>query len=523
MAPKKKGGAAQMTPEQIAAKRAAAMAMYGGGAPAKPAAAAPAAPKPAAAAAAATPDEELAKLAVDVSDDSAGKKDPPAKEENWVTDGGEDCRKDAIAYAKSTLNDPAASGSFATALPEKWQPMVTLEPTPAMLKAAKKQGTSEAAPNGCKIVTFKDVAYLLDSEGKASHPENWPGTSWRTTLKSGGGTSDKPMVRDAKGKHKTILGKDNIMRDAIQGQCGVSLAFLPTGHVAITGGEDETEEAMGLIDDLVDADGAVAAEKLAARLVVAEPWGGVLEVPVAEEWVGAVIGKGGVGLKRIADETGCLIDYEEAEQDEKGEPIEGGKPGFFRIKSKWEDKCVLAKKRIEERLALLQRLDVVSFVMVPKSCVGRLIGKGGTNIKILQRSSGANRLSFDKEGGSRATSQSCTIQTSDVADAIKAGTTVLEAVCADTSEAKSELKGRLEDYAGQLGALGGTPDVDATKEHVSAAYDKKYPKRTHEEVAAEANKNNPIDLSAVDFDLWQLQYACDSRVVATGKAREEVK
>ena len=44
-----------------------------------------------------------------------------------------------------------------------------------------------------------------------------------------------------------------------------------------------------------------------------------------------------------------------------------------------------------------------------------------------------------------------------------------------------------------------------------------------EEIAAEANKNNPIELSAIDFDLWVLQYACDSRVVATGKARDEVK
>ena len=156
---------------------------------------------------------------------------------------------------------------------------------------------------------------------------------------------------------------------------------------------------------------------------------------VAEEWVGAIIGKG-VGLKRISDETGCAIDYEEAETDESGEPSGAASRANFRIKSKWEDKCVLAQKRIEERLSLLQRLDVVSIVMVPKQCVGRLIGKGGSNIEALQRESGANRLSFDKEGGNRGHTQGCTIQTSDVADAIKAGMTVLEAVCADTSEAK---------------------------------------------------------------------------------------
>ena len=150
-----------MTPEQIAAKRAAAMAMYGGGAPKPAAAAQPASSETVSKVAESPVAELLADLAVDVSSDTPATE----KADVWVTDGGEDCRKDAIAYARSTISD-AASGEFATALPEVWQRMATVEPTPAMLKAAKKQGTSELAPNGCKIVTFKDVAYLLDPEGK---------------------------------------------------------------------------------------------------------------------------------------------------------------------------------------------------------------------------------------------------------------------------------------------------------------------------------------------------------------------
>ena len=45
-----------------------------------------------------------------------------------------------------------------------------------------------------------------------------------------------------------------------------------------------------LIDDLVDGDGR-RREKLAALLVVAEAWGGALEIAVPEEWIGAVIGR----------------------------------------------------------------------------------------------------------------------------------------------------------------------------------------------------------------------------------------
>ena len=85
----------------------------------------------------------------------------------------------------------------------------------------------------------------------------------------------------------------------------------------------------------------------------------MLEVPVPDDWVGGIIGKGGKGLKAISDETGTIIDYEEPEQDESGKPVEDGKPGFFRIKGKFENSCRLAGKRIEERRAVRARAGLV--------------------------------------------------------------------------------------------------------------------------------------------------------------------
>ena len=90
------------------------------------------------------------------------------------------------------------------------------------------------------------------------------------------------------------------MLTAIQAHSGATLVSLPTGHVQVFGSVEACEAAAALIDDLVDADGAQAKETLAAHLTVAEPWRGVLEFPCAEEWAGAVIGKGGAGLKAIA-------------------------------------------------------------------------------------------------------------------------------------------------------------------------------------------------------------------------------
>ena len=63
---------------------------------------------------------------------------------------------------------------------------------------------------------------------------------------------------------------------------------------------------------------------------------------------------------------------------------------------------------------------------------------------------------------------------------------------AETSEAKAELKKRLDDFAGQIGALGGVGGVDSTHDHVSKAFLAKFPARTHDEVAAEASKNRAV-------------------------------
>ena len=167
------------------------------------------------------------------------------------------------------------------------------------------------------------------------------------------------------------------MLTAIQTHSGTTLTSLPTGHVQVLGSADACAAAMALIDNLVDEDGAATKETLAAHLVVAEPFSGVMHVPCSEDWAGAVIGKGGAGLKAIAQESGATINYvdpEEQAQEEakgggaeadgaapaeegKGEGKEGEKGGFFRISAKFENQCQLAAKRIEERLALVQRLD----------------------------------------------------------------------------------------------------------------------------------------------------------------------
>jgi len=194
--------------------------------------------------------------------------------------------------------------------------------------------------------------------------------------------------------------------------------------------------------------------------------------------------------------------------------------GYFRIRAKFENQARLAAKRIEERLALVQRLDVHGYVMVPRGSVGRLIGKGGANIKLLQRTSGASRITFDKEPGGRATSQACTVIASDIDAAVGAAKVILEAVPLESADARAELRTRLDDWGAIVLALAGgeSAPVDATREMAVEAHRTKFGAGC---LAADMQtKANPAELGAVDFDVWLWQYAvADSRVHSDGGGR----
>jgi len=494
-----------MTPEQIAAKRAAAMAMYGGGQPA--AAAKPAAPKAAAPKPAEPPTESTA--ALDISDGA------PAEQ------------------GKAESNP----GGLVTALPSgsEWVKIVAVEPTPAMVKKAKKEGAVESVHGGCKQYNLKDVAYLFDEEGR-THSICWR-TKLQTDFLTGGlaDGGDQPLVRFLAGKKSVVVGKDEIMWNAIVAHSGATLTLLPTCHVLVAGSPAAGSVAKELIDDLLDSDGEATKKTLAARLVVAEPWGGVLEFPCPDDWVGAIIGKGGSGLKQIASESGALIDYIDPEEaaKEKGDTAEaepavdvsdaaresGGEGddakaarGYFRIRGKFENQCRLAAKRLEEKLALVQRLDVHGYVMVPRGVVGRLIGKGGTNIKLLQRQSGASRIAFDKEPGGRSTTQACMLQATDIETAIGAAKTILEAVPDPNAsiEHKEVMNGRLVDWPKMVSVLRGgdrdaAPVADATREMAIEAHRAKF--GTGVLASDQQTKDRPAELAAVDFDVWVWEWS----------------
>ena len=532
MAPKKKGAAPAMTPEQIAAKRAAAMAMFNTGSTAKP----DPKPKPLAFAKPEKPPEKEV-AALDISDEPKAAASLPRQ------DAADDAAADERARARAGDAGFVGGEGLSTSLPsaeQKWVTILTVEPMPAMVKKAKKEGEVKETENGCKIYNLKDVAYLYDAEGRTN------AACWRTKIEGANlGTGAQPKVRMCEGtSQKKLIGKDEIMLKALTTHSKATITMLPSSHVSVLGDEAAVDAAIKLIDNLLDEDGVMAKEVMAELLKVAEPFSGVIEVPCPDDWVGAVIGKHGAGLKAIQQETGTLLEYIDPEEAEAGggggdaaaaavDVSEGAKEeddekakllkGFFRIKGKFENDCKLAAKRIEERLALVQRLDVHGFVMVPKASVGRLIGKGGANIKLLQRTSGASRITFDKEGGNKATSQACTVIAADIEGAIGAAKVILEAVPLESADARAELKTRMEDLGAHVLALkgGGSEEekpVDATKEQAVAAHREKFGSECLQ--PDKQTKAVPADLAAVDFEVWLLQWAVASdRVYSDGGGR----
>ena len=513
-----------LTPEQIAAKRAAAMAMFGGGAPAA-GGKAPAKPKPSSGDGEGgaptppppTPDSAaIAGMKWDSAAPASGAKD----RSDWIDDDDGDATSAAAKYVASTLTDGTGTG-HATKLPSVgagWERMVVIDTTAELYKKAKKEGTLETVEGG-RIYNRKGVAFLTDAEGREHL------LTWRTDLKGATlGTAEQPYVR-AVGAKLALLDRSDEgkrMLKAIATHTGATLLALPTGHVTVDGTEEQADAARSLVDDLVDGTGNAAREKLGALLVVAAPWSGSLEVPCPQEWAGAVIGRHGAGIKAIASETGCIIEYIEPEEEEEEGGTEGGgaegggaeakSKGHFVCKHKFESGCRVAVKRIEDRLTLLQRLDVSGYVMVPRGCVGRLIGSKGANIKLLQRASGASRLSFDKEPGGRSVTQACTVQASDLEACVTAARVVLEAVPDPNAslEHKAEYQRRLEAWGQIVAVLRGgerdaPPVADATREMALQAHRDKY--GTAPPPSENQTKANPAELASFDFDTWVWQWA----------------
>ncbi|XP_025093573.1 insulin-like growth factor 2 mRNA-binding protein 2 [Pomacea canaliculata] len=128
----------------------------------------------------------------------------------------------------------------------------------------------------------------------------------------------------------------------------------------------------------------------------------VVYLYIPEQSVGAVIGSKGQNIKNIMRLSGARIKIMGGES--KNSNATSDKPGHSAPQALEERKVIITgspeaqwkaqfyifeKVKSEMRLAAQDEVHLRSEVVVPKATIGRIIGKGGQNVKEMQRVSGA--------------------------------------------------------------------------------------------------------------------------------------
>ncbi|XP_067650630.1 insulin-like growth factor 2 mRNA-binding protein 2 isoform X2 [Haliotis asinina] len=135
----------------------------------------------------------------------------------------------------------------------------------------------------------------------------------------------------------------------------------------------------------------------------------VIYLYIPESTVGAVIGSKGSNIKNIMRLSNARIKIMQAPKNEtngQDGPVQMPAPRLNERKviitgnpeSQWKAQFYIFERVRAENMVSIEEVHLRSEVMVPKSSIGRIIGKGGQNVKELQRVSGAIVKLPDEQG-----------------------------------------------------------------------------------------------------------------------------
>ncbi|XP_064645096.1 tudor and KH domain-containing protein-like isoform X2 [Lineus longissimus] len=120
----------------------------------------------------------------------------------------------------------------------------------------------------------------------------------------------------------------------------------------------------------------------------------VIEVKVPRPVVGAVIGRQGCVIKQVAQETGARIHF----RDRDGDNDEEGPDRIVLIRGNMES---AQNAELKIRKIIAEQPDVVvEEIHVPQRMLGKIIGRGGENIRQMMRISKC-RINISRSGGDR--------------------------------------------------------------------------------------------------------------------------
>ena len=160
-----------------------------------------------------------------------------------------------------------------------------------------------------------------------------------------------------------------------------------TGATAIVQSQSQSQSTAAVTAAAVSAV-ARSVSSIAVTTVTPSNGSGPVRVFIPRPMVGRIIGKGGVVINQIRQESGADVRIVDHESDQGGRTltIQGSTSAVARC-----EQILNSKLRGDDAQAVL---------FIPEDMVGRIIGKGGVNIKKLTQLSGADAHMGDpQEGG----------------------------------------------------------------------------------------------------------------------------
>ena len=209
-------------------------------------------------------------------------------------------------------------------------------------------------------------------------------------LAAGGASEEVMCPNEVAGK---VIGHGGENINSIQTKTGAHVRIQPSSEVlpgqprkiSVQGAPGPVADAVRIIEDIIrEAEIKVGSSRGGGANNVEIP------VPVPQEMVGRVIGRGGETIRRLQEESGARI---QVERDLNRVLIKGD-----------PEKAQRAKELVLDIVnnpnpGGASKPDYVKHVMPAGGCEGKIIGKGGESIRDLCMRTGA-KIQIDKESAS---------------------------------------------------------------------------------------------------------------------------